>query len=153
MTKHSLATPRPVRVSGRRYKSRFLHHNRPIHNGTITVRASSKSLKDIVDDAGAQGDHDRSGTIEIFEGVVTFLPNSVPNTSFSVSFQQRSTFEGSLLGKPRIFFSATLPEDSEVFLRIKNGDMEGLLKLFAEGAAALSDRDSRGRSLLYVRDL
>ena len=141
-----------MRVSGRKYKSRFLHQNRHIDNGTITVRASSKSLKGIADDAGTQDNGDRSGIIEVFEGVVTFLPNSVPNTSFSISFQQRSTFEGSLLGKPTISFSATLPNDSEVFLRIKDGDMEGLLKLFAEGTAAPTDRDAQGCSLLNVRD-
>ncbi len=94
-----------------------------------------------------------SEVFEVFEGEITFLPNSVPNTRISVSFEQRSTYQGSLLGKPTISFSATLPDNSEVFLRIKDGDMEGLLQLLARGAASLTDRDSIGRSLLNVRIL
>ena len=118
-----------MRVSGRKYKTSCLDQNRRIDNGTIAIRASNRLLKGIVDDADAQDDRNRSETIEVFEGVLTFFPNAVPNTSFSISFQQRSTFEASLLGKPRISFSATLPNDSEVFLRIENGDLEGLLKM------------------------
>ncbi len=108
-------------------------------------------LKEKFDGANAQDENMRNETIEVFEGNVTFIPNSVPSTSVSVSFQQRLTHEGSLLGKPTISFSATLPDNSEVFLRVRNGDMEGLVKLLAEGAASLTDRDSKGRSLLNVR--
>lgn len=137
---------------GRKYKTRFLHHQRHTNNGTISVRASSKLLKEVVDDTNAQDDRDPEGTIEVFESVLMFLPNTVPNSSFSISFLQRSTSEGSLLGKPIISFSATLPNNSKVFERIKDGDMKGLLKMFEEGTAALTDRDAKGRSLLNVSD-
>lgn len=107
-------------------------------------------LKDSIENAEAQDDDRRNEIVEVFEGAIEFLPNSLPNTRFSVSFQQRSTFEGSLLGKPSISFSSTLPDNSAVFLRIKDDDMEGLLKLLVEGAASLTDRDPRGCSLLNV---
>jgi len=147
--KPSLAASSRTETLGYRYTRKNLHQSHYVGDGTITIHTNSKILKDY--NPEAQGDARRSEILEVFEGAIIYLPNSVPNTRICVSFQQRSTYEGSLLGKPTISFSATLPDNSEVFLRIKDGDKKGLLKLFAEGAASFWDRDSIGRSLLNVR--
>jgi len=152
---YSLARSRPIRAPGRKYKRKFLRRSHAVGDGSIDINVRSRTLKHIMNDTEDHEDYKGSDSevFEVFEGEITFLPNSVPNTRISVSFEQRSTYQGSLLGKPTISFSATLPDNSEVFLRIKDGDMEGLLQLLARGAASLTDRDSIGRSLLNVRIL
>lgn len=146
----SPARSRPIRSSGRKYKRRGLRRTYDLSDGTIAIDVKSSMPKHVMNDPDDHEDLNRE-VIEVFEGDMIFLPNSVPNTRISVSFQQRLTHQGSLLGKPTISFSAILPDNSEVFLRIKDGDLEGLLQLLAQGAASLTDRDPEGRSLLNVR--
>ena len=67
-----------------------------------------------------------------------------------LSFQQRMDYQGSYLRKPTIFFSAIVPEDSEVFSLVRKDALDDLLRLFAAGSAKFTDRDPKGRSLLKV---
>ncbi|KAF8528325.1 ankyrin repeat-containing domain protein [Trichophaea hybrida] len=91
---------------------------------------------------------------KIFAGTMSFMPNSTGlrnNKSFriSVSLEQAIKSGGILLSpQPTISFSAVLPENSEVFNLAKTGDLDGLVRLFSEGKASLSDCDTSGRSLL-----
>lgn len=67
-----------------------------------------------------------------------------------ISIQQSviNGFMGSL--RPTVSFSAILPNGSEVFRKVKNGDLDGLRQMLAEGTASLSDCNERGNSLLTV---
>ena len=44
-----------------------------------------------------------------------------------------------------------IPDDAEIFRYIKNDDAYGIQNLVQQGLASLSDCDSLGRPLLYVR--
>lgn len=94
---------------------------------------------------------------KIFSGTVSFMPSctgiqSSRNFRISVSLEQAIKSGGiSLSPQPTISFSAVLPEGSEVFGLAVEGDLDGLIRLFSEGKASLSDCDSSGRPLLFVR--
>lgn len=59
-------------------------------------------------------------------------------------------YEGSFLNKPILSVSALLPLDSPVFRSIESGDLNSLVKMLTLREACLTNRDSDGRSLLYV---
>ncbi|KAL9118919.1 MAG: hypothetical protein Q9187_004526 [Circinaria calcarea] len=112
---------------------------------------NAMNMKKCIEDRGNKdhenGEHDE--LIEVFEGTIAFLSRSdYRNSMMSLSFQQKITYQGSYLRKPTIFFSAIVPEDSEVFSLVKKDALDDLLRLFAEGAAKYTDRDPEGRSLL-----
>lgn len=89
--------------------------------------------------------------IEAFGGTIAFVSKTESrNSMMTLSFQQKMSYQGSYLQKPIIFFSAIVPEDSEVFSLVKRDALDDLLRLFAAGGAKFTDRDPDGRSLLAV---
>ena len=47
-------------------------------------------------------------------------------------------------------YSPMIPNDSDIFTIIRDGEVHQLIKAFEEGHASLNDRDEQGRSLLNV---
>ena len=69
----------------------------------------------------------------------------------TVSFMEQLYQEHSVRIGPTIVVSPILPLDAEVFSVVKQGDVDALRRLLAEGQATLSTRDQYGRCLLNVR--
>lgn len=64
-----------------------------------------------------------------------------------ISIQQKVSPDGFMTSLcPTLSFSAILPNDSEVFLKVRAGDLDGLQRMLADGTAALSDCDESGAS-------
>ena len=141
---------RQTAVYGPNYKRNVFHRACRIAGGTITVRLDKRTLERSMNDGDDQGEDIPTKEIEVFEAVTSFVPDTVPSIKVSVMCQQRLTYQGSFLQNPALTFSAVLPNDSEVFLAIKAGDIDKLLQLLTDHKASLSDCDSYGRPLLYV---
>ena len=132
-----------------KYKTRNTYYQRPAQNGTVTFRARRKyrRLGNISHDCAQDTMTDIP---ELLEASFTFLPNNTQNPWVSVDFKQSMSYEGSFLRRPALSVSAILPKDSEVFRLIRNGDLNGLIKLLSLRKAFLTDRDLDGRCLLNV---
>ena len=144
-----LDTRRRTKAPRKYYEHEEMYRRYDTSMGTLTVQTNSRKLRDRIDKDHEDGEHDE--LIEVFEGNIAFLPRSDHrNSMMSLSFQQRMSYQGSYLRKPTIFFSAIVPEDSEVFSVVKKDALDDLLRLFATGAAKYTDRDPEGRSLLKV---
>ncbi len=87
---------------------------------------------------------------EILEASFSFLPKNFQNPRIAVKIQQMNSYEGSFLKKPALSISTLLPPDAESFRLIKEGDLNGLIRLLSLREAFLTDRDLEGRSLLSV---
>jgi hypothetical protein len=91
---------------------------------------------------------------EYLLGTVSFMPNRTrrtKNVRIQISIQQKVSPDGFMTSlRPTLSFSAILPNDSEVFLKVKAGDLDGLQRMLADGTATLSDCNERGNSLLTV---
>ena len=140
---------RPSTFAAARYKVRRTHYQRHSRNGTITIQGRCKyrrlgnSSQDCAQDK-------RTDFPEVLEASFAFLPNNIRNPRIAVVFQQRMSYEGSFLKKPALSISALLPDDSEVFRLIEEGDLNGLKRSLSLREAFLNDRDLEGRSLLNV---
>lgn len=89
---------------------------------------------------------------DIFEGIVSFIPKKTDwRTKISTSFFQRLTKDGFFSLSPRLSFCAIIPDSSEIFVLVKDGDLKGIINHLQQGKASLSDCDSEGRTLLNVR--
>ena len=143
-----VASP-PVTLAAAKYKTRNTHYQRPAQNGTVTFRARRKyrRLGTISHDCAQDTMTDIP---ELLEASFTFLPNNAQNPWISVDFKQTMSYEGSFLRRPALSVSAILPEDSEVFRLIREGDLKGLIQSLSLRKAFLTDRDTDGRCLLYV---
>jgi hypothetical protein len=103
------------------------------------------------------GDEDEDDTREeVFAGKVTVMPvNAIPSGGRGIrilaSLQQKVARGGAFSLKPTLTFSAVIPNNSEIFQMAASGDLTGLIKLFAEGKASLTDCNVEGRTLLTVR--
>lgn len=120
--------------------------------GTVTVRERRK-YRTI---GGTQQDGTRdaqSTTPEVLEVSLEFLPINPQAPRIAVDFQQRMSYQGSFLSKPVLSVSALLPDDSKIFLLIKDGDLDGLMKSLSLKEAFLTDRDYEGRCLLNVSNV
>lgn len=89
---------------------------------------------------------------DIFEGTVSLIPKRTDRqTKISASFFQRVTKHGFFSLSPRLSFCAIIPDNSEIFALVENGDLKGIINHLQQGKTSLSDCDSEGRSLLNVR--
>ena len=94
--------------------------------------------------------HSENDMIDLFQGSVTYHPNSARRTSLSIAFQQKRYVHGAWAMTPNLSFSAILPLGSEIFVEIEKGNESRLRALLHEGKASLSDRDVWGQPLLNV---
>ncbi len=67
-----------------------------------------------------------------------------------MTFQQLVYGTGSFLRNSILNISALLPEDSQVFLLIASGSLDGLMKSLSLEQILLTDCDRDGRYLLHV---
>lgn len=89
---------------------------------------------------------------DVFEGTVSFISKRTDwRTKISASFIQRLTRDGFFSLSPRLSFCAIIPDHSEIFALVENGDLKGIINLLQQGKASQSDCDSEGRTLLNVR--
>lgn len=145
---HDVIVPRPWTVAP---KSTFQNaiYRQSSRNGNFTVRARRQILgKAIAQNKSVK--NPETDELEIIEGSIIFLAHAPKTTQIAITFQQRNLYEGSILRKPVLSFSALLPKDSKVFSLIESGDLNSLMKMFILREACLSDRDLDGRSLLNV---
>lgn len=124
------------------------------NTGAVSVQVKRRRLINNAD----QGEDDiltrnvDEAVQEVFEGTVSFIPSRTTcRTKISTSFFQRSTNNGYFSLKPRLSFCAIIPDNSEIFALISNGDLEGIINHLQQGKGSLSDCDSEGRTLLNVR--
>ncbi|KAF8250895.1 ankyrin [Wilcoxina mikolae CBS 423.85] len=101
-----------------------------------------------------KNDSDEDGIREeVFSGKVTVMPAyAIPSGGRGIrilaSLQQKVARKGVFSLKPTLTFSAVIPDNSEIFQMAASGDLEGLVKLFMEGKASLTDCNVEGRTLL-----
>ena len=89
-------------------------------------------------------------TSESFDVSVIYVPSNPSKAHVAFSLSQRTFLEGCSFRNPVLSVSAMIPDDSEVFRVIKNGDLDRLVRMLALRQASLADRDTRGRCLLNV---
>ena len=73
------------------------------------------------------------------------------NIKIRAFFTQKVATSGSFSFLPTISFHAVIPDDSKVFQFVREGNLEGLVGLLKDGLASLTDCDTQGRSLLWVK--
>lgn len=89
--------------------------------------------------------------IEWFEGTVSLRPKTGSSRKkVLLSFLQRFSGSGFTSINPTLSFHALLPNDSEIFCAIEDGDLLTLLRILNDKEASLTDCDTEGRSLLSV---
>jgi hypothetical protein len=90
--------------------------------------------------------------VEDFWVTLTLFPSkeSRQKRMLVVSFQQRELINGLLLKIPNISVNFVRSSDSQVFRLVREGDLDGVQKLVAQGLASIRDHDEQGRSLLFV---
>ena len=95
------------------------------------------------------GDED---VMETFTGILTLLPKTKgENIKIRASFAQKKMASGSFSSLPTISFHAVIPDNSKVFQLIKEGNLDGLRRMLQDGQTSLTDCDTCGRSLLWVK--
>jgi len=70
-----------------------------------------------------------------------------------VSVSQAQLVAGSFSSIPNLSLQNIVPNDSEIFLLARQGNIDGIVKLVADHKASLHDRDEDGQSLLHVRSM
>lgn len=131
-----------------RYEVTKTHYQRHVRTGTITIQRRCKYRR--VGDSSQDAQDTRADFPETLEASFSFLPKNFQNPRIAVKIQQTNSYEGSFLKKPALSISALLPPDAETFRLIKEGDLDGLIRLLTLREAFLTDRDLEGRSLLTV---
>ncbi|KAI9722050.1 MAG: hypothetical protein M1812_002010 [Candelaria pacifica] len=122
-------------------------HRRRARDGTFIFRTRRR----VLDVAATQGNHEihnENDELETLEASINFVPDASQTNQITVFFQQKLLHDGSLLKNPILSVSAFLPDNSEVFLLIEDGNLTELTKKLSLRQASLTDRDSEGRSLL-----
>lgn len=108
--------------------------------GILTRATSHNDITDISAD-------ETSGSFDVS---VIYVPRSPSKAHIAFALSQRTFFEGCSLKTPVLAVSAMIPDDSEVFRVIKNGELDRLMKMLTLRQASLTDRDTKGRCLLNV---
>lgn len=86
---------------------------------------------------------DKAVVTETFAGSLTLMPKTKKRRmKIRAFFVQNVIKRGAFSISPTISFHAVIPDDSEVFHCIRNGDLRGLIKLLEEGLASLTDCDT-----------
>jgi hypothetical protein len=90
--------------------------------------------------------------IETFAGTMTLLPKTTgKNIKIRAFFTQKVATRGSFSFIPILSFHAVIPDDSRVFQLIEEGNLHELIGMLKDGLASLTDCDTQGRSLLWVK--
>lgn len=84
-----------------------------------------------------------------FVGTITAILDQF-QANVTINLHQRAIANGYLSLCPSISVGMILPDDSEIFDIVREGDMDGLLSLLSQGEASLRDRNSFGTPLLHV---
>jgi hypothetical protein len=89
-----------------------------------------------------------------FAAKIEFIPKqaSLP-AKILARFEQSFESFGFNMINPTIMLYTIIPDDSEVFRVIKDGDLRGLVTLLEERKASVRDCNASGRSLLSVSDI
>lgn len=131
-----------------KYKVTKTHYQRHLRNGTVTIQRRCKYRR--LGDSSQDAQDTLANFPETLEASFSFLPKNFQNPLIAVKILQTNSYEGSFLKKPALSISALLPPDAESFRLIKEGDLNGLIRLLSLREASLTDRDLEGRSLLSV---
>ena len=119
--------------------------------GNITVLA--KTVRSNHRENAAQTFHMLEGDNmqDLFLGRLTFVPNdSSLKAVMTASFTQRVRNQVSQSLNFNISFRSTIPDGSDIFRFVADGNLNAIIGLLREGLASLTDCDTRGRSLLSV---
>jgi hypothetical protein len=88
---------------------------------------------------------------DLFFGRLKFVPNgSSLQAVMTASFTQRVRNQISQSLNFNISFRNRIPDDSDIFRFVADGNLNAIIGLFREGLASLTDCDTSGRSLLSV---
>jgi hypothetical protein len=88
---------------------------------------------------------------DLFFGRLTFVPiDSSLQAMMTASFTQRVRNQVSQSLNFNISFHNTIPDGSDIFQFLADGNLDAIISLFREGLASLTDCDTSGRSLLSV---
>ena len=114
--------------------------------GTLILKARSAKHGFItLSDLAAANEVNKS-----FDMSLSYLPKSSKKAHVAMLLSQQEVEEGCVLRSPMLCVSALLPEESEVFRVIENGDLQRLQRMLWTREASLNDRDISGRCLLNV---
>lgn len=129
------------RFESREYRTEF---------GTIRVNYIAKQAVQVPESRCQESNSPE--VTEIFLGSFSLLPanNNKHQTKISASFCQSIMNEGYSILHPLMSFCSVIPNNSPVFEVVRTGDVGALIELFSTGAAAPTDCDTEGRSLLNV---
>ena len=98
------------------------------------------------------GDDPGDITFESFLATVDYTPSGpLPKTKITAVFQQFIKLQNSVSLNPILSYCAMIPDDAKIFEYVNDDDVYGVRNLVEQGLASLSDCDSLGRPLLYVR--
>ena len=89
-------------------------------------------------------------TSESFDVSVIYVPRNPSKAYVAFALSQRTFLEGCSFRNPVLSVSAMIPDHSEVFRVVKNGELDRLMKMLTLRQAPLTDRDTKGRCLLNV---
>ena len=132
-----------------RYRNHIDHTTFPTGEGSIVVFHKKSRLPSV--DAPGKDDPE-STVLESFSATIDYLPNgSFPKSKISVAFEQFISFRDATSRNPVLSFCAMIPDDAEILYLISEDDVHGVQRMIEQGRASLSDCDSMGRSLLFVR--
>ena len=132
-----------------RYTSQCDHTTLQTGEGNLVVFHKKSRLP--IADASSEDDPENM-VVESFSATVDYLPNGpFPKSKISVAFEQFTRFRNATSLNPVLSFCAMIPDDAEIFYLISEDDVHGVQRMLEQGRASLSDCDSGGRSLLYVR--
>ncbi|KAB5582935.1 hypothetical protein GE09DRAFT_948401 [Coniochaeta sp. 2T2.1] len=116
-----------------------------VANGTLTVTTNSRRrTRRQQNETPASGNNGGKD----FVAQISFRPKG-SNSLLSISVSRGQLHHGSVSGVPRVLLSNILPEDSHVFKIARDGTVEDLMSLLAQGQASLHDHDPWGWSLLH----
>lgn len=82
--------------------------------------------------------------LESFDVSVVYVPKTPQKPHITFALSQRTSLESWSLKNPSLSVSALLPDDSEVFQVIKNGEVDRLMEMLDLREASLTDRDTVG---------
>ena len=79
------------------------------------------------------------------------VEDRAPGIKITAEFQQCVRLQTFTSLNPALTYCAMVPDDAEIIQRVRANDVHGVQELLQQGSASLTDCDTVGNPLLYVR--